>query len=110
VDIVDDTDDAVWCQSQKRKWLGTFSASWSASMPKSAAVKNIDIAIILRVGNIGKYQYRQIRYQPSSVRNQIGVLGEIKQPAFPDRYRLNSLTTCSYIIEKKSASRETQLH
>jgi len=46
MDAIDDTDNAVWCQSQNWRTLGTFSASRSVSRPKSATVKNIDIANI----------------------------------------------------------------
>jgi len=43
MDVIDDTDDAIWSPQSKAKKVRNFSTSWSVSRPKSTAVKNIDI-------------------------------------------------------------------
>jgi len=48
MDVIDDpTEDAVWSPKSKAKNVRHFSASWNESRPKSAALKDIDIADIL---------------------------------------------------------------
>jgi len=46
MDIVNDTDNAVGSTESKVKNFRHVLASWRVSRPKSAAVKNIDIADI----------------------------------------------------------------
>jgi len=45
VEIVDDTDNAIWSNIKREKSWALFTASWSVSMPKNFAVKDININI-----------------------------------------------------------------